>query len=93
MEYTKGEWERITGGNWIGVRNPENAEIIAQCWQDGYITSKIEAKANAHLIAAAPDMYLALKEYQYYNRCHNDAEAKLFDIAMKALAKAEGKGE
>ena len=39
---------------------------------------------------AAPMMYEALKEYQYYNRCHNDSEAKLFDLAMKALAKADG---
>ena len=50
-----------------------------------------QQKANAHLIAAAPQMYEALLAYQQANRLHNDAEAALYDQAEKALNAADGK--
>jgi len=40
---------------------------------------------------AAPDMYEALKACHAANGCHNDEEAKLFDLVRSALLKAEGK--
>ena len=45
------------------------------------------AKANAHLIAAAPDLYEALKGL--YHNC--EAPGKYLDMANEALRKAKGK--
>ena len=49
-----------------------------------------EREAKARLIAAAPEMYEALKAALVMNGCHNDEEGRLFNIVRKALAKAEG---
>jgi len=43
------------------------------------------------LFAASPDMYKALKVCLATNRCHNDEEARVFDIVRETLLKAEGK--
>jgi hypothetical protein len=87
--YTKGKWGVQYCGQGLTniVLNEDNDDVIAivDNSRDNH------SPYDAEMIAAAPDMYEALKEYQYYNRCHNDEEAKLFDLAMKALAKAEGK--
>lgn len=55
------------------------------------------AIANAHLIAAAPELYTALKaarhalrSYQYGNTA-TDLAAEVADFASVALAKAEGR--
>lgn len=57
MEYTKGGWiNRQTRVESI------DGEIIAQCWGVDHFLSTQEAINNARLIAAAPDMYEALKE-------------------------------
>ena len=53
-------------------------------------------KANAHLIAAAPDMYEALKAIQsriVSTEVDIVDEMVIHNIAMKALAKVEGKDE
>lgn len=84
MEYTKGKWETV--GNSIYARLPE-PEII--CYVQGE-----NHKANARLIASAPDLYEACKnllnafnletgefEYIHSNRLTE---------AQKALAKAKG---
>ena len=51
--------------------------------------------ANAHLIAAAPDMYEALKELvridNSYEQVTASMESAAFDAAEKAISKAEGK--
>jgi len=89
MNYTKGEWTIF--GNMSGLREfPEghiqivgdgqrdNIAIIPRRWNN--------PEANANLIAAAPDMYGALKEA--FEKSHNP-EVEI--ILMKALSKAEGK--
>ena len=46
----------------------------------------LAAAPNMRLIAAAPDLYSALKEWEDYNReCH------ALDLTRKAIAKAEGR--
>ena len=89
-DFTHGPWktrkpEDSTG--WVDINNDEGRAIIT-CW---YGNNK-NADANAKLIAAAPDMYEALKYY---------AESKMYgpgyigadvEVAKQALAKAkEGK--
>jgi hypothetical protein len=61
--------------------------------------NKAMAKANAFLIAAAPDMYRALKRIQSIQRsegkeCGYDGTlSDEYQIAEEALKKADGKGE
>jgi len=54
-------------------------------WQPGQERSRDECMANAYLIAAAPEMYEALKEV-LASKCPCDAFVK----GRKAIAKAEG---
>ena len=63
------------------------------CCEWDFIMTQEEEKANANLIAAAPDMYEALKEL--FKLLEGDKAPKwraiaFYDIAKKALAKAEG---
>ena len=66
--------------------------IVAQCWDDGH--SDDECEANAHLIAAAPDLYEALDALEYQLGGETDAVKRRFaDVRSKAraaLAKARG---
>ena len=96
MNYSKGEWEvtdsgfnrfttyrnKRTGGR-IFVTFGEDLELIAEVQGD----SQEEAEANAHLIAAAPELYEAMKEI---------AEMKILpvsyiEVAKNIVAKAEVK--
>ena len=78
INYTKGEWEQ--GGQVI--YKADGRPIIATV---NYIGMEDEGKANAQLIAAAPDMYEVLKDI---------AEMKVMpvsyiELAKRALAKVE----
>ena len=85
MDYTKGEWE---------IEKKEHGFLGVTTTETG-ICSQIATEANAHLIAAAPDMYEALRELAKAY----DVELPLTDCdhprywvkAIQALAKAEGK--
>lgn len=96
--HTPGPW-RITEINTEGFAHVSSSEHgfgdIATTWNDQH-------KANAHLIAAAPDMLAALKECD--SRCRydgdyfhdigdtarQDASWAAADAAEAAIAKAEG---
>jgi len=93
MNYAKGEWEAVGRT----VRDSEHIEIcVCSTYQES-------PNANAHLIAAAPDMYEALKielpwakEWIRYLRNtvgqgQGQNADEQFVIADKALAKAEGR--
>ena len=107
MNYTKGEWKvtdsafsrftayrgRKQGGRTF-VTTALNLNQIAEAQGD----TQEEAEANAHLIAAAPDMYEALKEIRAglsLNRNNELAETLRYvigasiEISGMALAKAE----
>lgn len=99
MNYTKGEWkhQRTSDGQLIYVDptdSNEDAEIALV-----YDIMSDEDTANAHLIAAAPDMYEALKGYgQVYAEALRTVEPEyrimvsdFFTKIAHALAKAEGK--
>lgn len=84
MEYTKGKWEaqwnEITG-TWVIVEQP-GVGLIARCGSGkGY-------EGNAHLIAAAPDMYDALEAIIYGE---DSIPCYMAEIINKALAKAGGR--
>jgi len=84
-EFTKGEWTATSSDGQVGVINKQCLYRIADCRKSGL--SDEENSANAHLIAAAPEMYEALK---YARRFLNPKDQDV-DFIDKALNKAEGK--
>lgn len=61
---------------------------------DGWPAAKVEAEANARLIAAAPDLLAALQalvgEADLGEIDHEDETRRLLDVARAAIAKATG---
>jgi hypothetical protein len=95
MNYTKGEWKVYKSRHHYSIDSgrPINYNEIAKVYY---------SEANAHLIAAAPAMYEALKEaVLYFQRLANEGHYPEFmmtengghgwDNAAKALLKAECK--
>ena len=91
MNYTKGEWKaRLLAGDWIISTDEE-------------LICRNVRHFNVHLIAAAPDMYEALRAIiaegtRAVEECQLDKPVReIYEIdvvdglARKALAKAEGK--
>ena len=98
MKYTKGKWKWKweKGQPIVRAHDPKDPlKLIATVYPK--IGRKVfapidEAEANAHLIAAAPDMYEALKLYQEHQKdtsghyCYKCAEA-----INASIDKAEGR--
>ncbi len=105
-KFTPGPWEAIDGKNLVWVDGP--AHNVCDLYhthigEDGNeFVSKHNAVANARLIAAAPDLYEALKVIRSLNAKasesgYTDSAAleELFTanaLASAALAKARGGG-
>ncbi|WP_373092961.1 hypothetical protein [Zhongshania sp.] len=90
-KFTKGPWEvDPLGSDWLGSVFTHDGSIqVAQAQQVKPYCLDIkqeERQANAHLIAAAPELYAMLAEIV------DDGEISLHQIvrAEKALAKARG---
>jgi len=91
MNYTKGEWKILH------VPEAHQPFLIGIGLDDNHPVATVtkthfpdEAKANAQLLASAPDMYEALKEILSIIH-YNEPLAKANTIIYKAIAKAEGK--
>jgi hypothetical protein len=92
--YTKGEW---TVEHEFNVFSDNR--LVAACggYADNWKTEEVhnENKSNAHLIAAAPDMYEALKRFLDSSACTNgcDPDDMTCDtnFARRAINKAEGR--
>ncbi|CAM0106266.1 hypothetical protein MYOV065v1_p0027 [Vibrio phage PS15B.2] len=91
-KFTKGEWS-LNATDFYGefdlttqerIEDSKVAILTIDTSYSGYIGD--EQKANAHLIAAAPEMYELIKEFlDYADPCH-----PISDMANKLLAKARG---
>ncbi len=96
MEYTKGEWKVIkTHGDapWQEGRAIVcDKKLIADLSIYGGGLIETVVNANAYLIAAAPDMYKALKQAERTFEAFRirEVDPRMLMIT-KALAKAEGK--
>ena len=99
MEYTKGNWKRGSLDDEPFARSclsiyQEDGRRIAEVSREGFMRIE-EAEANAHLIAAAPDMYEALKAltFQFAAAVERPypADTRVYTQANEALAKAEGR--
>lgn len=85
MAHTKGEWESKTGD-----RITADGKVI--CHIPTFGIPYEEQRANARLIAAAPDLYESLKDLLYHYRLRvNMIDQAVVNSAQQALAKAEGK--
>jgi len=91
VRYTPGPWHvSSTGTDVIGPPRVPNttgakARVIAVMSNAAFA----ECEANAHLIAAAPDLYAALKRFLSADE-PTDAAAEI-EMAEAALRKAEGR--
>lgn len=96
MERTKGNWYSSYHGERDGFeRYSVNTDTHLIC-SLGVRTTSDETSANAQLIAAAPDMYEALKAlhkvfFEDFNTAYTPKQNKALFDALEALAKAEGK--
>lgn len=87
-DFTKGEWN-IYPTNHTGVDLKIAIHILDQ--GIAYLSKDlVNYLANAHLIAAAPDMYEALKALVEYHQKYGGVVPNLTN-ANRALAKAEGR--
>ena len=79
----KEQWLSILNGAWDITSNGASAPAVVACSKYSAMTDK-ENLANAHLIAAAPELLAVLKDYE---------ETGLIDVGAcrKAISKAEGK--
>ena len=72
------------GGGMVGVYCVDTGNRIADCMPEGGTPNRSEARANAVLMAAAPDLLAALKALE--TRGHTVAT---WQAANAAIAKAE----
>lgn len=100
-KYTPGPWKinkrswpmTITGHIHQITNNDRLPSAFVPAWdnpQEGEEDGSEEALANAHLIAAAPDLLAALKEAADFVQPFNRAE-DLLDKIEAVIAKAEGR--
>lgn len=107
--FTPGKWEVTKWASHpdihVSVNEGSYMRFIANCGNPiaDTLPTNPDAEANAHLIAAAPDMRDALKQIQKWlleNTEITDGEAQLFNdqfvkannLTVKALAKANKEG-
>jgi hypothetical protein len=91
MEYTPGPWK--VDEVWSLIMGPKGEEVAAVHSGVSHPTraNRNTAHANARLIAAAPDMFAALKvAYRsLYELAGEMRDRKSFDIISAAIEKAE----
>lgn len=100
MEYTKGEWEYKEGEynhhddkKWCNTGSIKAKDKEVDGWFICRIDDIGEANiANAHLIAAAPDLYEALKALMLNDKpSWTDDLSEYWQNALNAIEKAEGR--
>ena len=99
-EYTEGPWKLVNSDERLGEHQDNYYFIDAGFgFHDprvnpgkGFGIQSFVNKADAHLIAAAPDMYEALKLMEPLLACFSDADFQYsVNEARLAITKAEGK--
>ena len=96
MKHTQEQWEvSIFNGTWIVEAVNNKKECYPICTMDEFNGETVD-KANANLIASAPEMLDALKEITEWFDLFCDCNTDKIDGCMKhdvidLIAKAEGK--
>jgi hypothetical protein len=96
-EFTKGPWEVVVlkiGMPIVIHKKRVGLSVLFKAVTDETGVEKDEQLANAHLIAAAPDMYEALREIKKIAGTIPGKgtlqAAKIWDIIIPLIAKAKG---
>lgn len=90
MAHTKGPWKAFTKNGVVAVMNANNKEIIHWSGFDASEFSDPTNEANAHLIAAAPELLEALKEAVHALKEFEDCSSYMVQFDA-AITKAEGR--
>jgi hypothetical protein len=89
-KHTPGPWSVMrTPSGYDHIRGPKGQRISHECSDLDDLGD--EAKANATLIAAAPDLLAALKKIANGEGYYGAQAREYKEIAAIAIAKAEGK--
>jgi hypothetical protein len=103
--HTKGPWELGASKQSVVKADGQNSKVIAAIRTNDYLVNprfeEGEAEANARLIAAAPDLLEALKDFTYRfpkdykegiklteHTCFNGYSWQIIDKAITAIQKA-----
>ncbi len=92
--YTQGPWKILTATSHSrGVFGGPHDSLIATVQSGAGLNVPTEIDANAHLIAAAPDLFDACRAFvEWYNVDSTEQKRDdAFYAAQAALAKAEGR--
>lgn len=96
MSHTPGPWQPVTFTDPMGVTAPDFSDICQMGNEEESVDDMdeermSELKADAYLIAAAPDMFMAIKEYLDWGPM-TGSDRDLHENAFRAaIAKAEGR--
>lgn len=103
MSHTPGPWkfdedifDEEEGPVWCIEDVAGTNLVLAKIFADGDLggPSKAEAKANAVLIAASPDLLAACREaLEFVKDCDNQGAMTVEVALVRAIAKAEGESE
>lgn len=88
--FTKGKWSVNDNGSYHDVGNKDGNFI--SCFNNIYAdVDDVQEKANAQLIAAAPDLYTLLDEFDRYKSNDSDYKDSPFRVrVLKALSDVRG---
>lgn len=94
--WTPGPWSVFNSGEWPGIDDGDGKVTIVRYGLDGADDGGIrgrgprESMANASLIAAAPDLYEALKEATAFYEHMEGSDNPVAEKFRAALSKARG---
>lgn len=89
-KFTKGPWVWMNGFDGEDYLSSNGEEVLTSRWEGGSFTSLGVSNADAHLIAAAPDMYEALEDAAMEIKLLARGTTDSYDAIMALLAKARG---
>lgn len=91
-KHTPGPWEIEEhyhfGYRWIS--GPEHSQLAQVVWCMEYEDRSLGCEANAHLIAAAPELLEALENLLKVHEGEGGTQHHAGDMARTAIAKAKG---
>lgn len=91
MNHTPGPWEHTGNGDIQGNEDNGHGMGPVDVCSVYLRTVKGRTEANARLIAAAPELLAALKQFDAWPNMHRqDGLLNAFDAARAAIAKADG---
>jgi hypothetical protein len=91
-QYTPGPWttDGSARGGDLDIIAPSGRVALIDCEPRGDFQSEVVLESNARLIAAAPDLLIALEACLHRLAHHDDQSVPECEMAQAAIAKAVG---